>query len=241
MPEVERAFGAWKAGKAPAKSIGAAAGAKPGRILLIDKKDAPQSMICAALLSEPTGTPQDLAIATVMRAFGGMATSRLNRNLRLEKHWSYGINGMLPDSRGARPLFVMGGVQTDKTAESMQEFAKELRFIAGEKPIVSDEFESVQRSSVSQLPARFETLSALEAAAESMVAYGYAPDYYEKLAANVRALTENDLAAAAARFIKPERVSWVVVGDLAKVEAGIRATGLGEVVVVDADGVVIAR
>ena len=53
-----------------------------------------------------------------MRNFGGLATSRLNRNLRLDKHWSYGTQGVLQDARGQRPLFVLAPVQTDKTKES---------------------------------------------------------------------------------------------------------------------------
>jgi zinc protease len=241
-PQLERAFGSWKGGKAPDKKIVAAAAAPStgagagGRVYLIDKPDAPQSVIVAMQLSEPGGRPEDLAMETVMRAFGGMATSRLNRNLRLDKHWSYGVNGTLIDARGQRPLSVIAPVQTDKTKESMVELARELRGIAGERPIRGEEFDNLLRGMVSRLPSRFQTLAALEAAAEDLVGYGYPPEYYYDYASNVRALKEADLAAAAARFIHPERVVWIVVGDLKKVEAGIRELGYGELVRLDADG-----
>ena len=77
-----------------------------GRVYLIDEPDATQSVIMAGHVTERGGAPADLAIDTVMRNFGGIATSRLNRNLRLDKHWSYGVQGALPASRGPRPFYV---------------------------------------------------------------------------------------------------------------------------------------
>ena len=82
-----------------------------GRVYLIDKPGAPQSVIVAAQVSETGGQAEDLAIDTVMRNFGGLATSRLNRNLRLDKHWSYGTSGALTDARGQRPFIVIAPVQ----------------------------------------------------------------------------------------------------------------------------------
>ena len=109
-------------------------------------------MIVAAHVSEPGGQPEDLAIETVMRNFGGIATSRLNRNLRLDKHWSYGTQGVLQDARGQRPFIVIAPVQTDKTKESMLEVAKELRGVAGERPVRGEEFASIMRKQTLGLP-----------------------------------------------------------------------------------------
>ncbi len=237
-PKLEHAFGEWKQGKAPVKSIGETGpgAAKPGTVYLIDKPDAPQSVIMAMHLSRRGGTPMDLAIETVMTDFGGMATSRLNRNLRLDKHWSYGVRGRLYDARGPRPFVVLAPVQTDKTKEAMTEVTKEIRDIAGARPIEGEEFESIKRNVVSRLPGRFETLRSLESAAEELISYGYPPAFYYDYAGNVRGLTEKDLSAAAEAFIHPDKVVWIVVGDLDKVEAGIRELGYGEIVHLDPDG-----
>jgi zinc protease len=61
-------------------------------------------------------------------------------------------------------------------------------------------------------------------------------DYYSTYASKVRALTTNELTTAGKSFLNPDRLVWVIVGDLAKVEAGIRELNLGTVHVVDADG-----
>src|SRR4030095_6027319 len=139
----------------------------------------------------------DLAMETVMRNFGGMSTSRLNRNLRLDKHWSYGTTALIQGARGPRPFIVLARVQTDKTKEAMVEVAKELRGVAGERPLAGEEFASIMRNQTLGLPGRFDTLDALERAAIDIVSLGYPDDYYANYAKNVRALDEKALADAA--------------------------------------------
>jgi zinc protease len=236
VPALEAAFGGWKPGSAPAKQVASVPPAAGKRVYLIDKPDAPQSTIVAAHVSLAAGQPEDLAIQPVMQDFGGMATSRLNRNLRLDKHWSYGTSARVIDARGQRPFITMAPVQTDKTVEAMQEVAKEIRGIAGERPIVGDEYDSIMRNMTSRLPGRFATLDALEGAALASVNLGLPDDYWSTYAGKVRALGAPELATAAARFIRPDEVVWMVVGDLRKIEPGIRKLGWGEVVVLDADG-----
>jgi zinc protease len=239
-PALESAFGGWPKGTARTKSIGAVPPSPGGRVYLIDRPDAPQSVIVAAHVTERGGLPADLAIDTVMRNFGGIATSRLNRNLRLDKHWSYGVQGALPASRGPRPFYIVAPVQSDKTKESMVEIAKEIRGVAAERPVAGEEFASIMRNQTLGLPGRFETLDALEAAAVQLVNLGYPDDYFAQYAARVRGLDEAALAAAAKGYIRPGEVIWLVVGDMRQVEAGIRDLKFGEVIRLDADGAPIA-
>ncbi len=138
-PALEKAFGGWARGEAPAKRLDAVPRASGGKVYLIDRPDAPQSVIVAAHVSDAGGQPEDMSIQTVMRNFGGISTSRLNRNLRLDKHWSYGASAQLAPARGPRPFFVVAPVQTDKTKEAMVEVAKELRDVAGERPMAGEE------------------------------------------------------------------------------------------------------
>ena len=235
-PELERAFGAWKGGTAPKKQLDTLPRTAGKKVYLIDKPDAPQSVIVAAHLSETGGRAEDLAIETVMRNFGGIATSRLNRNLRLDKHWSYGTSGQLTEARGQRPFLVVAPVQTDKTKESILEVVKELNGVAGERPLAGEEFQSVMRNQTMRLPGSFETLGSLQNAAIRLTNLGYPDDYFAKYAASVRALNEATLNTAAKTYVRPDEVIWVVIGDLKKVEAGIRELNLGEVVKLDADG-----
>jgi zinc protease len=186
-------------------------------------------VIIAAHLGPTGATPGDLALETVMRNFGGMATSRLNRNLRLEKHWSYGTSGSVSGARGPRSFVVVAPVQTDRTRESMVEVMKEIRGVAGARPLVGEEYDSIMRSQVARLPGRFETLDALVSAAVDHVNTGRAPAYYYDYAQNLQALDPAALAEAG-RMVKADELVWVVIGDLKKIEAGVRELGYGEAV-----------
>ena len=230
LPQLERAFGGWKRGDAPKKNLATVARTAGRKVYLLDKPDAPQSVLIAAHVSEPGGQADDIAIDSVLRNFGGIATSRLMRNLRLEKHWTYGIRGGLSDARGQRPFVISTAVQTDKTKESILEIIKEMRGVAGERPLAGEEFASALRSQSLSLPGRFDSLGALESAALTLVNYNYPDDYYAKYASSVRALTADQMNAAGKKIVHPEEVIWIVVGDLKKIEAGIRELNLGEVV-----------
>ncbi len=235
-PELERAFGSWKPGQAPKKQLDTLPRTAGKKVYLIDKPDAPQSVIVAAHLSETGGRAEDLAVETVMRNFGGIATSRLNRNLRLDKHWSYGTQGQIVETRGQRPFLVVAPVQTDKTKESILEVVKEVRGVAGERPLAGEEFQSVMRNQTLRLPGAYETLGSLQNAAIRLTNLGYPDDYFAKYASSVRALNEETLNSAAKAYVRPDEMIWLIIGDLKKIEAGVRELNLGEVIKLDADG-----
>lgn len=236
LPILEETFSGWKQGTSPQKNLTTVAKTSGKKIYLIDKPDAPQSTILAAHISETAGQAEDLASEPLFRNFGGMSTSRLNRNLRLDKHWSYGTGGGLRDSRGQRPFYVIAPVQTDKTKESMIEVLQEIKNVAGEKPVSGEEFQSIMRNMTSRLPGRFETLSSLDQAAIDLIDYKLPDDYWSKYGVSVSGLTEAQLAEAGKKFVRPNELIWIIVGDLSKIEAGIRELNYGEIIKLDADG-----
>jgi zinc protease len=238
MPALEASFGRWQPGSAPAKQLASASASAGGgrKIYLVDKPDAPQSTIVATHISYPYGQPEDLALEPVMQNFGGIATSRLNRNLRLDKHWSYGASARMSEVRGQRSFLTLAPVQSDRTVDAMREVAREIGGVAGQRPLAGVEYDSIMRNMTSRLAGRFETLNALEAAALSTVNLHLPDDYWSNYASGVRALSAPQLAAAAGKFVRPDEVTWIVIGDLRKVEQGIRDLKWGEVVVLNPDG-----
>src|SRR5690606_37333793 len=109
------------AGKVPAKNIGKVAPPPQARVYLIDRPDAQQSLILAGSLAPSTEAPNNLQIQTMNGAFGGTFTSRLNMNLREDKHWAYGAFSILQNALGQRPFLLYAPVQTDKTAPAIAE------------------------------------------------------------------------------------------------------------------------
>jgi len=235
-PKLEKLFANWKAGQIPKKNISNVPFPPKPVIYLIDKPGALQSIIIAGLVAPPTANPKEIAIEAMNDGLGGMFGSRLNMNLREDKHWAYGAGSFLFGARGQRPFIAFAPVQTDKTKESMVEMTKEFHGIRGEHPLSADELARIQANETLSLPGSRETLDAVGQSIIDLVQFGLPDDYYETYAGKVRALKTGDVDDAAKLIVHPDNMVWVVVGDRSKVEAGIKELGLGEIRLLDADG-----
>ncbi len=235
-PKLEKIFQGWKPGEVPKKNIHAAPQPVKPAVYLIDRPGSVQSVVVAAHLAPPKSDPDDIALETANTILGGMFTSRINMNLREDKHWSYGARTGLIGTRGLRPFMATAPVQGDKTKETMVEIAKEFKQILGDQPPSADELSKAQENRTLRLPGSRETMSQVAGSIRDIVQYGLPDDYYDKYPDLIRALTTQQLAAAARKLIRPSDLVWVIVGDRAKIEAGIRELNYGELHLIDADG-----
>jgi zinc protease len=235
MPKLEARFGGWKAGVQPVKSIGPVALASTPVVYLIDKPGASQTVLTASLPAPPRKDPDDIAIDAMNTVLGGAFTSRLNMNLREDKHWSYGAQSFVQKQRGPSLFTAFAPVQTDKTKESFLEMRQELSEILTERPITAQDLTLAQNNLTLSLPGRWETGAAVAGSIGDIVTYGLPDDYYGTFAKRVSALTTGDVARAASAVIKPGSLTWVVIGDRVKIENDLRSTG-AVVKVIDADG-----
>jgi zinc protease len=238
-PKLESLFKAWPGGKVPAKHIATVALKPRSAVYIMDKPGAPQSMVVCGHPAPPSADPDTVAIDTMNTVLGGDFVSRINLNIREDKHWSYGAQSAIPSARGQRPFLVLAPVQSDKTKETMAEIKGELEGILGKKPITNDEFANVKNSRVLSLPGRWETMVAVEDSLTDIVQYGLADDYFQKFPGLVQKLTIADLAKAATKTIHPESVTWIVIGDRAQIEPKIRELGYAEIYLIDGDGNII--
>ncbi|MRW86875.1 insulinase family protein [Pseudoduganella sp. FT26W] len=236
-PLLEKAFGGWKAnGAAPKKDIATVAPQAKPLVYLMDKPGAQQSVIYGVQLAPPSNAPDEVELSVVNDVFGGTFSSRINMNLREDKHWSYGVNASLWSAVGQRLYLSSSPVQTDKTKESLQELVQEYANIAGAKPITAAELADAQTNETLSLPGSVETAGQLSGFYGNIIRYKLPEDYYNTYTAKVTAMTPAQANALAARSITPQRLVWLVVGDLSKVEAGVRSLNIGEVRKIDADG-----
>jgi zinc protease len=194
-------------------------------------------VIVAGLPEAPRNASDEVRLATFNALLGGNFTSRINMNLREDKHWSYGASSGLTGDRGPRMLVVNAPVQTDKTKEAVAEVAKELSDILKDRKVTPDELSATQSDIVLGLSGDWETARGVSSALSNVVLYQLPDDYYSTYAGRVRGLTAADMASAGAQLLPAgSNFTWVVVGDRAKIEAGIRSLNIGEVRLVDADG-----
>jgi zinc protease len=235
-PLLEKAFGGWKAGDVPKKNVAQVAPPDKPVVYLMDKPGALQSVIYGVQLAPPRNAPDAVQLQVVNNIFGGVFSSRINMNLREDKHWSYGVRSSLPAAVGQRLYISSSPVQTDKTREALQELVKEYGGIAGARPITADELVNAQTNETLNLPGSFETAGQLAGAYSAIVQYKLPENYYNTFTQTVLSMTAEQANALAARTIVPGKLTWMVVGDMSKVEAGVRELNLGEVRKIDADG-----
>ena len=235
-PKLEALFASWKKGDVPKKQIPRVELSKSSKVYLIDKPGAIQSVIMAGHVAPPTNNPQEPAIDTLNAALGGMFTSRINMNLREDKHWSYGARSMFMDAVVQRPFLVFTQVQTDKTSESMAEIQKELQYVVGEKPITEDELQKAVSNLTLKVPGSRETMNAVGNDMEKIVTYGLPDDYFVTYPERVRALSTSVITDTAKSIVHPQSITWVIVGDLSKIKEKVQALDLGTVEVVPGSG-----
>ena len=235
-PKLEQLFASWKPGDVPQRTVPNVEEPEKDVVYLIDRPGSGQSLILGAQLAPPQKDPDAISLQLVNSIFGGNFSSRINMNLREDKHWSYGVRTVLPPVRGQRPYISISAVQTDKTKESMVELVKEYKNVVGEKPITPEELKDEQSNATLALPGTFETVQQLSGAYGNILQYGLPEDYYNTFTQKALALTPDTANQIAKKYILPDHLVWVVVGDMSKVESGVRELNLGEVHNIDADG-----
>ena len=237
MAVLEKGFGDWRApGRARGeRTIAPVAGQTAPRIVLVDKPGAIQSVIRVGQVAPNGLDPRNFDLEVMNGVLGGGFTARLNMNLREQKGWTYGANSYVSEALGPQVFAVSTSVQTDRTAEALGEIARELKEIGGTRAATPAELELYRRGEVLTLPDRFETNTAMVGYLRHINRFQRPYEWITTLPERYAAVTPETVTQAAA-ILNPEAMTWVVVGDLSKIEAGVRAAGLGEVEVWDAEG-----
>ena len=234
--KLESLFNGWQSGDVPQKNISTVSTAQKNVLYLMDRPESEQSMIVAGHLTDPYGEVSEIASETMMTVLGGQFTSRINMNLREDKHWSYGAGGLVWNAKGQRPLIVYAPVQTDKTSESVKELMLEVGQYVGDKPITAEELEKANSNNILGLPGQWETNGAVAGSINSIVKYNLPDDYYQTYDQEVRNLTLEKVRETGTTMIHPSELNWFIVGDKAKIIEGLEGIGFSEIVEIDADG-----
>ena len=228
-------FGNWK-GSAPAVNISAPQPVGPGKVYLVNRPDAAQTAVTWVLPGPARNSPDYYALTLANAVWGGAAGARLGMNLREDKGYSYGVFSF-PDLNAKYGMWqTFGGVQTNKTKESVVEFEKELQFIAGEKPVSEKELVDARNIRVRGYAQQFESMSEVGRQIQELWNYGLPLTELQREPDELQKASLESVNAAAQKYAKPSGASLLLVGDASKIESGLRELNLGEIVMLDAEG-----
>jgi zinc protease len=170
---------------------------------------------------------------------GGLFSSRINLNLREDKGYTYGAGSTFSFWRGAGPFAVSAGVRTDVTTPAVREIVSEIRRMIS-TDVTTDELTLAKDSIAQSLPGQFETNEFTAGAISAIFVYGLPMDYYATLPDQIRAVTVKDIQAVAAKYLVPEKMVVVAVGDAAKIRQPLEAE-IAPAQLRDADGTLLPK
>ena len=198
------------------------------KILLIDKPGSPQTALLTFGVGIPRNSPDYPAVAVMNTMLGGLFSSRINMNLREEHGYTYGASSFFRYYRGTGPFITYALVRTDVTAPAAEQLFKELNEIHT-KPLTDVELRRAKDSIILSLPGDFESDFGVNGQLSNLWLFGLPLDYYTSLPGKIEAVTSADTTAAAAKYIHPENLLVIAVGDKAKIESGLKDLKLGPV------------
>jgi predicted Zn-dependent peptidase len=231
---LEEVFGGWAAVPVPPAGSAPAYPARP-RLAIVDRPGAPQSIVRLVAPGFDRLAPERPGLSMLNAILGGSFTSRLNFNLREEHGYTYGAASSFSFLRHRGAFAARAAVFAESTAPAVKEMLNELEGLR-ERPITAEEHAKASATLLMRVAEGLATAGGIAGTFGELGLYGLPLDEPMRFCAAIEEIGADDLRALAARTIDPEAASIVIVGDRAAIEPGLRALGLPEPVICDADG-----
>ena len=227
-------FGAWQGAEAPPFAPGTPAPTR-ARVVVVDKPGAPQTALRLVAFGAERTSDAYPALEVMNAAFGGLFTSRINQSLREEKGYSYGVFSGFRYGRTPGPFSIAGSVRADVTGASVAEILREAREMIA-RPLPEGELAGARNAQLLSLPNGFETNADIGASLAEAFVFGLPLDYYRQLPAKLAGVTAAQVQEAARRYLDPQRLIIVAVGDRKRILPQLEKLKLGPVELRDSEG-----
>jgi predicted Zn-dependent peptidase len=235
VAHAQRLFGSWTGSAASASMVSDNPARSTPAVHIVRKEDAPQSEIRVGHVGLPRSHPDYFPALILNGLLGGLFSSRINLNLREVHAYTYGAHSSFDWRRGAGPFVVSTAVKSDVTADAAREILLEISRIRADA--VSEDEHTLATSYLDGVfPIRYETTDSIARALAALAVYELPNDYFDNYRANIRHVTAMNVLHAADKYLHPEQLQLVVVGDPTVIAAPLAALDAGPVSVYDAEG-----
>lgn len=234
--EIEKAFGSWKAGTIPADENPAVPVRDKRQIYFVHRPGSIQSAIYIGNASIPRNHADYFAIRTADTIYGGSFYSRLTRNIRESKGYTYSpfsfSNTQLKTGSFVAGAFVRNEVTGPTLLEILYELDR-MRVL----PVSDEELNAAKEYSTGNFSVELASQLGLAGRINTVYTYGLSKSFIEDFRPKIEALTTADIQKAAAKYFDTYHAAIVIVGDWDKVKDQV--TPFGEVTMYDAEGNVV--
>jgi predicted Zn-dependent peptidase len=234
-PLLDQVLGAWKAPKPDANAKTAAnaeakakadGGAQNGRrVVVVDRADAPQSVLALVRPGVAASDPDAPLLVRVNTALGGSFTSRLNQDLREEHGWSYGARSRFSFNKRPGLFLAQAAVHTEHTGDALKAMIKDIESLAREG-LTDEEVEKTRLIARGELVDSFESVEAAARRLARNAGVGLRADHEPKASLQTDRAAPEDLKKAAARHVDPNGAIIVIVGPRAQIQPQLEKIGI---------------
>jgi predicted Zn-dependent peptidase len=202
------------------------------RVFLVDRPNSVQTTVALGNIAIERRSP-DYFPMVVMNHVLGAGTGRLFLNLREEKGYTYGVYSDFTALHYPGAWRAGGNMRTEVTAPALEEFFKEIRRIR-EEDVPAAELEASKRSIAASFALSLEQPATPLNFAIVAKRYGFPPDYWDRYAERIMAVSAADVRRVAQKYLDPKDMQLVAVGDAGKIKPAVEE--YGPVRVFDASG-----
>ena len=222
---VTSALGAWARGTEPPRPNISPRSIDASRIYVVDRPQAVQSEIRVGHLGVPRACEDYFPLSVMNAIFGGVFNSRINLNLRERHGYTYGARSQFAFRRHAGPFVVAAPVRNEVTRESVSEVLAELRRIRT-ADVETRELDDTKNYLIGVFPATVQTASEIAGRLVDIELYGLSEDYFDRYRENIAAVTKEDIARVAQKYLDPDRLLIVVVGNAKDIREPLGTLGM---------------
>jgi zinc protease len=234
--EIEKAFGNWKSGTVPPDENPAVPTRDKRQIYFVNRPGSIQSAIYIGNVSIARKHPDYFAIRTADTIYGGSFYSRLTRNIRESKGYTYSPFSS-SNTQAKTGSFLAGAfVRNEVTGPTLLEIFYELDRMRV-LPVTDEELNAAKEYSTGNFSVELASQLSLAGRINTIYTYGLNKNFIEDFRPKIEALTPADIQKAAAKYFDTYHAAIVIVGDWEKVKDQV--TPFGDVTLYDAEGNVV--
>ena len=228
IPKLEKALAGWKAGGRKETWPRDPVAAKGRKVYLVDRPNSVQSTVVLGNIAIDRLSPDYLPMVVMNHVIGAGASGRLFLNLREEKGYTYGVYSDFTALRYPGAWRASGNMRTEVTEAALAEFFNEIRRIRDEE-VPALELEASKRAIAASFALSLEQPSAPLNFAIVSKRYGLPPGYWDAYPAKIMEVTAADVRRVARKYLNPETMQLVAVGDGRKIKAALEKYGSVEI------------
>jgi len=238
IAEVEKAFGTWKSGPAIADQNPPVPTRDKRQIYFVNRPGSIQSAIYIGNISIPRKDKDYFALRTANVIYGGSFYSRLTRNIREQKGYTYSPFSSANTQAKTGSFFAGANVRNEVTGPTLLEIFYELDRMRV-LPVTDEELKAAKEFSTGNFSIELASQSGLAGRINTIYTYDLSKDFITEFRPRIEGLTASDIQKAAAKYFDTYHAAVVIVGDWDKVKDQV--TPFGEVTLYDADGNVLTK